>query len=172
MNFQVLTCADVPSPVWRCRACNSVVYVGGAAADDDEFAHPCPICLDNEDHAYVDGQCFGQCFACGQLYCGGCNAGVGRLAGRCPKCPTCRAPFKVSDEEMFKRLWKLVHDRSPGRHTLAAQVNLGGMYAKGLGAKQDYKEAVEWYRKAEKRPSRGMQWRRTSLVPCTPEVQV
>ena len=29
---------------------------GGAAGDDDdEFAHPCPICLDNEDDAYVDG---------------------------------------------------------------------------------------------------------------------
>ena len=24
---------------------------GGAASDDDEFAHPCPICLDNEDCA-------------------------------------------------------------------------------------------------------------------------
>ena len=25
---------------------------GGAAGDDDEFAHPCPICLDNEDDVW------------------------------------------------------------------------------------------------------------------------
>ena len=29
-----------------------------------------------------------------------------------------------------------------------AQCNLGGMYDKGIGVKQDYKEAVAWYRKA------------------------
>ena len=120
---------------------------GGAAADDDEFAHPCPVCLDNEDNAAVDGHVYGQCTACGQMYCGGCNAG-GRLAAGSPNCPTCRAPFDVSYKEHFQRLWKLVHDRSPGRHTPAAQYNLGGMYSKGVGVKQDHKEAVEWIRKA------------------------
>ena len=96
---------------------------GGAAADDDDFAHPCPVCLDNEDDAYVDGQGCGMCFACGQLYCGGCNANVSATL----KCPTCRAPINVSDEEKFRRLWKLEHDRSPGRHTPVAQYNLGTM---------------------------------------------
>jgi TPR repeat protein len=116
------------------------------AADDDELAHPCPICLDNEDDAYVDGMRCGQCFACGQMYCGGCNTvdGMGRISN----CPTCRAPIIVSDEENFKRLWKLVHDRSPGRHTPVAQYNLGTMYHEGDGVKQDDKEAVKWYRKA------------------------
>ena len=119
---------------------------GGAAvaAADDEFAHPCPICLDNEDDANVDGQHCGQCTACGQMYCGGCNANVGATL----KCPTCRAPIAVSHEESFKRLWKLVHDRSPGRHTPAAQSNLGVRYEKGRGVKQDYKEAVTWYTRA------------------------
>ena len=78
------------------------------------------------------------------MYCGGCNAHVAATR----KCPTCRAPLRVSHEENFKRVWKLVHDRSPGRHTPAAQYNLGTMYRKGDGVKQDYKEAVEWYRKA------------------------
>ena len=119
---------------------------GGAAADDDEFAHPCPVCLDNEDDAGVDRNNPGQCSACGQMYCGACNAGG--LAMRSPNCPTCRAPLIVSDEADFKRTWKLVHDRSPGRHTRVAQNNLGGMYRKGKGVKQDHKEAVTWYRRA------------------------
>ena len=117
---------------------------GGEAADDDEFAHPCPICLDTEDYACVDGKACGMCFACGQGWCGGCNLKIGSTG----KCPTCRAPFKVSDEEEFKRLWKLVHDRSPGRHTPLAQCNLGAMYGRGHGVKQDHKEAVEWYSEA------------------------
>ena len=86
------------------------------------------------------------CFACGQMYCGGCNTDEGM--GQVSNCPTCRAPFNVSDEENFKRFWKLVHDRSPGRHTPVAQNALGGMYANGKGVKQDHTEAVEWYRKA------------------------
>jgi TPR repeat protein len=117
-----------------------------AAADADEFTHPCPICLDNEDDATVDGQYCGQCFACGQMYCGGCN--TVDFAVRSPNCPTCRAPFAVSHEENFERLWKLVHDRSPRRHTPAAQNALGYMYDNGQGVKQDSKEAVTWYRKA------------------------
>ena len=117
-----------------------------AAAGDEEFAHRCPICWDNEDNAYVDGQVFAQCFACGQMYCGGCNTTDG--IGRVRNCPYCRAPFDVSGEDQFKRLWKLVQDRSPGRHTPTAQYNLGFMYDKGTDVKQDHKAAATWYRKA------------------------
>eukprot|EP00729_Bicosta_minor_P022301 gene22301-biopygen21355 len=108
----------------------------GGAALEDEIANPCPICLDNEDDAVVDGNEFGMCTACGQFYCGACNTAdhVGRLL----RCPTCRAPISVLDEENFKRCWKLVHDRSPGRHTPAAQNNLGGMYENGKGVAQDH----------------------------------
>eukprot|EP00729_Bicosta_minor_P032625 gene32625-biopygen27452 len=114
--------------------------------DDDELENPCPICLDNEDDAAVDGKLAGMCTACGQSYCGACN--TADLADRSPNCPTCRAPFTVSEEEHFTRYWKLIHDRSPGRHTPVAQCGLGNMYHNGSGAEQEHVEAVKWYRKA------------------------
>ena len=94
---------------------------GGRDADDPE--HQCPICLVNEDD---HGQC-GQCFECGQLYCGECN--VPGTMGRVANCPTCRAPFAVAAEVEVARLLRLV-GRSPGRHTPVAQCNLGVMYKK------------------------------------------
>ena len=122
---------------------------GGVAAADDEFAHTCPVCLDNEDGATVGGQSCRQCYACGQTCCGACHAHISATH----KCPTCRAPTNVSDlsrrrREKFKRLWKLLHNRSPGRHTLVAQSNLGVMYANGRGVEQDHEEAVIWFRTA------------------------
>ena len=112
--------------------------------ESDEIENPCPVCLDNEDDATVDGERAGMCYACGQSYCGSCNAGG--LAVRSPNCPTCRAPLVVPDEENFKRCWKLEHDRSPGRHTPAAQCTLGAMYYSGEGVEQDHVEAAKWYR--------------------------
>eukprot|EP00729_Bicosta_minor_P022491 gene22491-biopygen729 len=146
-----------PPPGWRGAAPAdgaSASDGGGAAAaggsagivDDDEIENPCPVCLDNEDDAIVDGAQYGMCLACGQSYCGACNAGG--LATKSPNCPTCRAPFTVSEEEDYKRCWKLVHDRSPGRHTPAAQCNLGIMYANGKGVEKDHVEAAKWYRMA------------------------
>eukprot|EP00729_Bicosta_minor_P016507 gene16507-biopygen27206 len=151
-----------PLPGWRGAAAEAGGGSGGGGAaaagggsaptvvidEDDEIENPCPICLDNEDDATVDGNDAGMCSACGQSYCGACNEGEGRLAGRSPNCPTCRAPFRVTDEEEFKRLWKLEHDRSPGRHTPTAQNNLGIMYRNGEGVEQDHVEAVTWYRKS------------------------
>ena len=49
---------------------------GKAGADDDEIENPCPVCLDNEDNATVNGRGPGMCFACGQLCCGACNANI------------------------------------------------------------------------------------------------
>eukprot|EP00729_Bicosta_minor_P022490 gene22490-biopygen728 len=144
-----------PQPGWRDAAAAAAGGGGGAAAGDgggagdgeeDELENPCPICLDNEDDATVDGAQYGMCLACGQSYCGACKAGG--LADRSPNCPTCRAPFSVSDEENFKRCWKLVHDRSTGRHTPAAQNSLGIMYGNGEGVKQDHVEAAKWHRKS------------------------
>eukprot|EP00729_Bicosta_minor_P032697 gene32697-biopygen16471 len=131
---------------------------GGAAAaaggrsskivvdEEDEIENPCPVCLDNEDDATVDGENAGSCSTCGQSYCGACNAGG--LAVRSPNCPTCRAPFNISEEEHFTRWWKLEHDRSPGRHTPAAQYHLGYRYENGKGVQQDDVEAAKWYRKS------------------------
>eukprot|EP00729_Bicosta_minor_P032525 gene32525-biopygen24272 len=144
-----------PPPGWRSAAAEAGGGVGGgskaaaAAAvdvDDDELENPCPICLDNEDDATVDRNDAGMCTACGQSYCGACKAGG--LATRSPNCPTCRAPLIVSDEEEFKRCWKLVHDRSPGRHTPTAQFNVGCRYDTGEGVEQDHVEAAKWYRKS------------------------
>ena len=100
--------------------------------------------LDNEDNAVVDGQTCGVCSACGKMNYSACEVNVCTTC----KCPTCRAPFDVSDEEGFKRLWKLVHDRSPRRRTPHAQNSLGYMYDKGNGVKQDCAEAVKWFRRA------------------------
>ena len=150
-----------PPPGWRGAAAAEGAAAsggGGSAAaaagggggappvvidEEDEIENPCPICLDNEDDATVDGNRAGMCTACGQSYCGVCNTAdhVGRLLN----CPTCRAPFSVSDEENFKRCWKLVHDRSPGRHTPAAQNLLGGAYRDGEGVKQDHVETAKRY---------------------------
>ena len=118
---------------------------GGVAVEDDEVdpVNPCPLCLGNEDDS---GEC-GACYACGQMYCGECNdTGSVRAVG--DLCPTCRAPFDVSDEENHKRLWSLVHDRTPGRHTPEAQYNLGCMYADGEGVAQDNAQAARWHRLA------------------------
>lgn len=42
-------------------------------AGDDDDEHPCPICLDNEDDATVNGKQFDVCSACGQMFCGACS---------------------------------------------------------------------------------------------------
>ena len=117
---------------------------------EDEDENLCPICLDNKDDAHVDGSPPQICFACGQLYCGACSGAcsAGGLFSKSPTCPTCRAPFIVSKEEDFKRLWKLVHDRSPGRYTGFAQYWLGMCYLNGDGVKQDYAEEFKWMKRA------------------------
>ena len=154
----------VPPPAgWRERAAGGAGETdagvegggGGAAAaggeacaggGEDEDENLCPICLDNEDDAFTDGTGSTICTACGQLYCGACNAGG--LHTKSPNCPTCRAPFLVPHEVYFKRCWKLVHDRSPGRYTEYAQVFLGFSYLSGKGVKQDDAEGFKWYKRA------------------------
>ena len=119
------------------------VVVGG----EEEDENLCPICLDNSDDAWVDGSVPQICFGCGQLYCGTCRGRDG-LHTKSPNCPTCRAPFLVSVEVRFKRCWKLVRDRLPGRHTAYAQCFLGGCYLQGDGVKQDDAEAFKWMKRA------------------------
>ena len=123
--------------------------------DEGGIENPCPICLDNEDDATVDGKRPGMCSACGQSYCGAC-CNTADLGARSPNCPTCRAPFNVSGEENFTRRWKLVHDRSPGRHTPIAQCSLGEIYSNGEGVEQDHVEAVKCFRKSGKSAEAGV----------------
>jgi len=107
------------------------------------FDYPCPICLDNEDNASVGERGPSMCLACGQSYCGACEA-----VTYIKSCPTCRSPCFVGQEENFKRVWKLVHTRSRGRHTSMAKYRLGAMYAKGKGVKQNTSNALMWYQAA------------------------
>ena len=76
-----------------------------------------------------------------------CLQCLGSLTNR-QTCPTCRAPFIASAEEQFKRVWKLVHDRSPGWHTAHVQYFLSSCYLEGRGVKQDDAEAFKWIKRA------------------------
>ena len=96
--------------------------------------------MNEDDHGK-----FFLCSACGQQYCGDCNVTTG--IGRLENCPTCRALIRVSADVTVDRLLRLV-SRSPGRHTPAAQHDLGSLYAKGNGVPQNYTEAARWYRLA------------------------
>ena len=119
--------------------------VAESGAEEEDSEHDCPICMANADDQRVAGVDCGMCFACGQMVCGECKP---KLEASVRDCPTCRAPFRVSAEESFARLWRLVHDRSPGRHTPRAQFNLGTCYEEGTGVRQDDTEAVKWFRLA------------------------
>jgi hypothetical protein len=133
-------------------AADSTTCGGASAVVDNEFKHPCPICLDAEEDNDVDDHIIsGMCHACGQSLCGMCCERVYNIANftQQMKCPMCRAPFSNMydnrDKVAFDRLWKLVHDRSPGRHTPVAQNLIGSKYHGGEGVKQDHAEAFKWY---------------------------
>lgn len=68
--------------------------------------------------------------------------------GSVEKCPICRCNFvNPSDQEYFQRLYKLVHDRSPGRHSFQALHDLSAMYSNGRGVRKDPAKAAELNRK-------------------------
>lgn len=71
-----------------------------------EAEHECPICYENADNAMVDGRQCGQCCSCGHQFCGGC---MPQLAAQLvTDCPTCRASFLVTAEEIFARTLRFV----------------------------------------------------------------
>lgn len=129
--------------------------------DDAEFENPCPICFENEDDAYVGGHHSGMCNACGNFYCGACNKGG--ISAAFKNCAMCRAPFRVSNEEQFNRVRKLIFGRSPGRHTHVAQCNLGAMYASGRGVKVDHVESEKCYRLSAEGGFAGAQFTLSSM---------
>ena len=95
----------------------------------------------NEDDAGM----LGMCFACGQTTCGECRRELERTS---TDCPTCRAPFQVSEIEMVCRLTRLLDTREPGRHTQRAYTSLGSMYYRGTGVEQSFSDAAHWYQLA------------------------
>ena len=99
-----------------------------SAHSKNQLAHPCPICLVNEDDD-VDGltEC-GMCLQCGQLTCGACMgkaatspAFVLRMARS--GCPACHQPLWMdgTDADEVRSYQKLLKSKPPGRHTPKAQ---------------------------------------------------
>ena len=89
----------------------------GAADNDGDPEHPCPICLENEDD-----QASGQYIVTimhaasspGQQYTAGdCWVAMEEKIGRFDDCPMCRAPLRVPAKDKVERLLGLVA-RSPG----------------------------------------------------------
>lgn len=101
------------------------------------------------------------CNACGNFYCGACNKGG--ISAAFKNCAMCRAPFRVSNEEQFNRVRKLIFGRSPGRHTHVAQCNLGAMYASGRGVKVDHVESEKCYRLSAEGGFAGAQFTLSSM---------
>ena len=117
----------------------------GESVGGEEIETRCPICLDHDDDAHVGGSLPSVCYACGQSFCGACNAeGFER---RLHGCPICRAPT-VSAEGNFVRCRKLLRTRSPGRHTKQAQAFVGKCYMHGMGVAQDDARAFKWFKRA------------------------
>ena len=156
---------------------NSVVgtvnpYVPVNEAGDCEVGHICPICWDNADDATVGGEGPAMCYACGQGFCGRCRVELGEtqeswkpkdlrwveglLYPRRPlpgACPMCHATSNVSPRENYMRVWRLLHEHPPGRHTAGAQLSLGVMHNFGHGVVEDRRAAFQWYHKAAEQGS-------------------
>ena len=117
--------------------------------DEELFKEPppredCPICL--LPLPIDTGQAaFHSC--CGKLICCGCIYAMGEEArgrGKINLCAFCRVPNPNSDEEIVKRIHKLVEADNAD-----AFYNLGGFYEHGsLGMQQDYDKANELFLKA------------------------
>lgn len=134
------------------RVSGTTAGVGAVEADEE---NECPICLTNADDYAGDASDPakfllgpGQCFQCGQLICGPCKRSMFVMRRDDTRCPLCRASFDCTGEEQFKRLWNLVHERLPGRHTYTAYLNLAEHYRDGVGVKADAAEALRWCLKA------------------------
>lgn len=93
---------------------------------------PCSCLVNADDYfdKHTNKDFPGQCATCGYQFCGPCNSAFARRGGM-SRCPMCREPIAMAPEEEFRRLWSLVHDRTPGRHTRVALFNLAGAYAEG-----------------------------------------
>ena len=115
--------------------------------EEDETENPCPVCLDNEDDATVDGNLPGMCVLHVDSLTTVSATRVALLTGH----PTAQPAVQQSVSRM-KRLSSGAGSWSTtGRHTPEAQNGLATMYSNGEGVKQDYRdhgEAVNWFRKS------------------------
>jgi len=105
----------------------------------------CPICMDRLPTLEL-GSSYMEC--CGKLMCSGCfyssiHDNQGNAVDN-PKCPFCRAPHPLNDDEFIKRLKKRMEANDP-----IAVYKLGSYYRDGkFGLQQDYTKALEQYHRA------------------------
>ena len=82
---------------------------------------------------------------CGKIICSGCIHAVNKMDPD-RKCPFCRVPVPVSDEEIIKRTEKRVE-----MDDAEAIYSLGCYYAEGIyGVRQDWDNALELWHRAGK----------------------
>ena len=128
MPAEAAAASSAPAPASSRAA--AVAAAAGVAGNDGDPAHPCPICLENEDdHGKYT---YGQCFRCGPA-APAATATWAESGGQIKNCPTCRAPLRVSAAVNVERLLRLVA-RPPGCVPVA-QYNLGATYAVGIGVR-------------------------------------
>ena len=139
------------------RVVNGGCYRRGYRSNDDDVLldYPCPICLDNEDCARVNGHPPSSCHVCGQHFCGECselNQQFSRNGSTkaVQTCPMCRATLVTSrsDKDEFDQMWNLAHKRSTGRHTSKAFYKIGRHFENGKGVKKNMKKALKFYKQA------------------------
>ena len=101
----------------------------------------CPICFLTLPSLHT-GSKYKSC--CGKIVCSGCIRAVQMVDGDA-KCPFCRVPTPVSDEEIIARLEKRVEvDDANAIH------NLGCCYNDGDGIPQDQAKALDhWHQAGE-----------------------
>ena len=112
-----------------------------------DVQNECPICKAAEDNARGhDGSMYGQCCACGQMFCGECKP----LLLNHKDCPACRAPFTADERRNTARLQELTEKLEPGRRSAFALLNLAHRFATGQGVDGSNKiEALKCFRFAQ-----------------------
>lgn len=108
--------------------------------DDDLFKQPppddeCPICFLPLSHGVQ--LAFQDC--CGKTLCGGCVFADSLNSQPPYPCAFCRAPMSISDEDVVKRVNKLVDAKNRDAYRILARCYLHGI----KGIPQDFEKAVE-----------------------------
>jgi len=89
----------------------------------------------------VEGYRYNSC--CGKTICSGCIHAVA-LRDDEEKCPFCRTPAPITDEELIKRNEKRIEAKDA-----MAIYGLGCVYSEGkLGLRQNYAKALELFHRA------------------------
>eukprot|EP00729_Bicosta_minor_P005558 gene5559-19007_t len=72
--------------------------------DGPPLLHPCSMCFEREEFAFVGQGAPTQCFHCAKLFCGGCVPNVSRASHECNECRRSLGPNRAFDKMKLKRL--------------------------------------------------------------------